>query len=131
MFDTGFSFSQVPKYGQYVWVEKHFVSSYHCFRSIADKIYSRIPGSKFENLTQTGPIWTLPCNVEVNTTLFFGNKAFPIHPFDMNFSIKNSSGDQICIGGVCMILARHPRVAHRLIGFSSNRLRLAPLQILT
>ncbi len=34
-------------------------------------IYSRIPGSKFENLTETGPV--------INTTFLFGNRAFPIH----------------------------------------------------
>ncbi|KAH9989723.1 aspartic peptidase domain-containing protein [Russula compacta] len=80
IFDTGFSFNQVPK-------------------NVASAIYSRIPGAQFENLTTTGPIWTLPCGIEINTTLLFSNKSFPIHPFDMNVSMRNSSGDQICVGG--------------------------------
>ncbi|KAI0304312.1 aspartic peptidase domain-containing protein [Multifurca ochricompacta] len=77
--DTGFTFNQVPK-------------------AVSDAIYSRIPEAKFENISATGPIWTIPCTTEVNTTIIFGNKSYPIHPLDMNFSLKNSSGDETCVG---------------------------------
>ncbi|KAI9508863.1 acid protease [Russula earlei] len=80
VFDTGFSFSQVPKY-------------------VADAIYSRISGAQFQNLTTTGPIWTLPCNAEVNTTLIFGNISLPIHPLDTSFNLQGPTGNQFCVGG--------------------------------
>ncbi|KAH9969733.1 aspartic peptidase domain-containing protein [Russula dissimulans] len=79
--DTGFSLNQVPKY-------------------VSDAIYSGIPGAQFENLTTTGPIWTLPCNYEVNVTLLFGNISFPMHPLDVSFSLLDTMGTQRCVGGV-------------------------------
>jgi hypothetical protein len=78
------------------------VSLWYHFRTVADAIYSRIPGAQFANITATGPVWTLPCNAEVNSTLLFGNRSFPIHPLDMSFSL-NSTGEQICVGGVRII----------------------------
>ncbi|KAF8500865.1 aspartic peptidase domain-containing protein [Russula emetica] len=80
MFDTGFSLNQVPKY-------------------VADAIYSRLPGAQFINVTATGPVWTLPCDVEVNTTLLFGNVSYPVHPLDMSLNLTDSSGNQTCVGG--------------------------------
>jgi hypothetical protein len=80
----------------------------HRFRTVSDAIYSRVPEAKFENLTMTGPVWTLPCNAEVNITLLFGNKSFPIHPLDTSFSMTNSSGNEICVGGVRVIHETSP-----------------------
>ncbi|KAI0248606.1 aspartic peptidase domain-containing protein, partial [Lactifluus subvellereus] len=80
VFDTGFTFNQVPK-------------------TVSDAIYSHIPGAKFQNLSATGPIYTLPCDAEVNSTVLFGDKSFPIHPLDMTFSLTNSPGNQTCVGG--------------------------------
>jgi hypothetical protein len=79
IFDTGFTLNQVPK-------------------NVSDAIYSRIPGAEFVNVTATGPVWTMPCNVEVNITMLFGNISIPIHPLDTSFSLNASSG-QICVGG--------------------------------
>ncbi|KAH9080403.1 aspartic peptidase domain-containing protein [Lactarius deliciosus] len=56
IFDTGFTFNQVP-------------------RHISDAIYSRIPNATFDNNTASGPMWTLPCTTEVNTTIQFGNMS--------------------------------------------------------
>lgn len=82
IFDTGFTFNQVP-------------------RHISNAIYSRIPEAKFDNNTANGPMWTLPCTTEVNTTIQFGNISYPIHPLDINFSFTDSldsSEDQTCFG---------------------------------
>ncbi|KAH8998456.1 aspartic peptidase domain-containing protein [Lactarius akahatsu] len=85
IFDTGFTFNQVP-------------------RHISDAIYSRIPNATFDNNTANGPMWTLPCTTEVNTTIQFGNMSYPIHPLDINFSFTDSSNasdtsdNQTCFG---------------------------------
>ncbi|KAH9179356.1 aspartic peptidase domain-containing protein [Lactarius sanguifluus] len=85
IFDTGFTFNQVP-------------------RHISDAIYSRIPNAIFDNNTASGPMWTLPCTTEVNTTIQFGNMSYPIHPLDINFSFtdfsnaSDTSDNQTCFG---------------------------------
>jgi len=82
IFDTGFTFNQVPRY-------------------ISDAIYSRIPEASFNNDTVNGAMWTLPCDTEVNVTIQFGNMSYPIHPLDINFSYTdatNSPEDQPCVG---------------------------------
>ncbi|KAH9020772.1 aspartic peptidase domain-containing protein [Lactarius hengduanensis] len=85
IFDTGFTFNQDP-------------------RHISDAIYSRIPNATFDNNTASGPMWTLPCTTEVNTTIQFGNMSYPIHPLDINFCFTDSSNasdtsdNQTCFG---------------------------------
>lgn len=102
MFDTGFSLNQVPKYGLFSWNEETR-SHPGTTRYVADAIYSGFPGAQFTNVTATGPVWTLPCDIEVNTTLFFGNMSYPVHPLDTSLNLTDSSGTQICVGGVCII----------------------------
>ncbi|KAF8271974.1 aspartic peptidase domain-containing protein [Lactarius quietus] len=82
IFDTDFTFNQVP-------------------RDVSDAIYSGFPGAQFDNNTANGPMWTLPCTTEVNTTIRFGNMSYPMNPLDINFSFtdsSNSSEDQTCYG---------------------------------
>ncbi|KAI0315898.1 aspartic peptidase domain-containing protein [Amylostereum chailletii] len=81
IFDTGFSLPQVPK-------------------SIADNIYSRFVGASFQNVSLTGPVWTLPCDVEVNITPKLGGKAFPMHPLDanMDLGLTDDTGAKFCVG---------------------------------
>ncbi|KAG9315851.1 aspartic peptidase domain-containing protein [Chiua virens] len=66
IFDTGFSLPQVPSY-------------------VAEALYSAIPNSVLENVSNLGEIWVLPCDQEVSATFIFGGIEFPIHPLDLNF----------------------------------------------
>ncbi|KAI0270006.1 aspartic peptidase domain-containing protein [Gloeopeniophorella convolvens] len=81
--DTGFTLPQVPK-------------------NVSNAIYSRIDGAKFENLTLTGPIWTLPCTAEVNVTFKFGGVHLPVHPLDTNIDLgltdESGSKGKKCAG---------------------------------
>ncbi|KAL6310369.1 acid protease [Sparassis latifolia] len=82
MFDTGFTLPQVPP-------------------AVAGAIYGRVPGAKFANFTNTGPVWTVPCDVELNVTFKFGNVSFPINPLDTNLDTlneQNANGSTICVG---------------------------------
>jgi len=82
VFDTGFSFSQVPK-------------------SLSDAVYGRIPGAQYVNRSDVGGIWEVPCNREVNMTFTFSSQKIPIHPLDtvIDLNVTNSSGDKVCLGG--------------------------------
>ncbi|KAG2362942.1 hypothetical protein BDR07DRAFT_1405544, partial [Suillus spraguei] len=42
----------------------------------------------------TGEIWTLPCDQELNATFLFAGIEFPIHPLDLNFDYGNNQ----CVG---------------------------------
>ena len=77
-------------------------------RVVSDAIYSGVPGANFTNITSTGPVWTLPCTAEINTTMLFGNVSFPIHPLDTSFNMTDSSGNQICVGGVRIFSREFP-----------------------
>ncbi|KAA1469689.1 acid protease [Dentipellis sp. KUC8613] len=81
IFDSGFTLPQVPK-------------------AVSDGIYARIEGAEFQNLSLTGPIWTIPCDQEVNVTFKIGGASYPIHPLDtsMDMGQKDSSGKKVCIG---------------------------------
>ncbi|EMD37877.1 hypothetical protein CERSUDRAFT_114514 [Gelatoporia subvermispora B] len=83
VFDSGFSLPQVPK-------------------AVADGIYGRFPQASFQNVTQAGlgPVWTLPCDVEVNITFKFGGVSFPIHPLDTNYDdgFVYPNGTKFCVG---------------------------------
>lgn len=82
MFDTGFSLPQVPA-------------------AVADAIYGRVPGANFTSFPNTGPIWTVPCSVELNITLKFGGVSFPVSPLDTTLSDlneKDSDGNLVCVG---------------------------------
>lgn len=106
IFDTDFTFNQVPRYATLASCESNnAVNHTHLPRHISDAIYSRFPGAQFDNNTANGPMWTLPCTTEVNTTIQIGNASYPIHPLDINFSFtdsSNSSEGQTCYGAVCI-----------------------------
>jgi len=77
--DSGFSLPQVP-------------------RAISDAIYSRIPGSSFQNVSGgIGAVWTFPCDVEVNISLSIGGVTFPVHPLDSSMDWTEND-ETICLG---------------------------------
>jgi hypothetical protein len=73
-------------------------------RSISDGIYSRFEGAVFKNVSLTGPVWTLPCDVEVNITVVLGGQRYPLHPLDTNLDLgfKDDNGQSYCIGSVSL-----------------------------
>ncbi|KAJ7143496.1 aspartic peptidase domain-containing protein [Mycena crocata] len=85
--DTGFSLPQVPS-------------------SVAKAIYSQFSGAELVDDPSVGKVWILPCTQEVNVTLKFGGKAYPVHPLDSTidptiFGLsprKNSQGANACLG---------------------------------
>ncbi|KAJ6584097.1 aspartic peptidase domain-containing protein [Mycena vulgaris] len=85
--DTGFSLPQVPS-------------------SVAKAVYSRFDGAELVKDPSLGNVWIVPCTQEVNVTLKFGGKAYPVHPLDTTidpkiFNLaprKNSKGVNSCIG---------------------------------
>ncbi|TFY75627.1 hypothetical protein EWM64_g8383, partial [Hericium alpestre] len=81
IFDSGFTLPQVPK-------------------NVSDGIYARIEGAQFRNLSLTGPVWTMPCDREVNVTFKIGGQSYPIHALDtnMDMSQKDANGTKFCIG---------------------------------
>jgi hypothetical protein len=91
-------------------------------------MYSRVPGAQVQNLSETGPIWTLPCDREINSTILFGNKSFPIHPLDMNFALTTSE-NQTCVGAVRIHL--YGTCGHNLTVPSFSQSRPALRQTMT
>ncbi|KAJ7704726.1 aspartic peptidase domain-containing protein [Mycena olivaceomarginata] len=85
--DTGFSLPQVPS-------------------SVAKAIYGSFKDAELINDPSIGQIWILPCTQEVNITLKFGGKAYPVHPLDaavdpLTFGLdarQTSSGKKACLG---------------------------------
>ncbi|KAJ7079759.1 aspartic peptidase domain-containing protein [Mycena belliarum] len=85
--DTGFSLPQVPS-------------------SVAKAIYGQFSGAELVNDTAVGQIWIVPCKQEVNVTLKFGGKSYPVHPLDSTIDPKifglsartNSAGVNSCLG---------------------------------
>ncbi|KAG1855897.1 aspartic peptidase domain-containing protein [Suillus tomentosus] len=75
VFDTGFTFPQVPSH-------------------VAEALYGNVPGASFTNIAGLGEIWALPCDQELNATFLFAGIKFPIHPLDLNFNM----GDNQCVG---------------------------------
>ncbi len=52
-------------------------------RAIAAAIYSRVPGAKLATIDASpSPVWTVPCDFELNITFKFGGVAYPVHPLD-------------------------------------------------
>lgn len=75
VFDTGFTFPQVPSY-------------------VAEALYGNVSGASLTSVTGIGEIWTLPCDQELNATFLFAGIEFPIHPLDLNFDYGNNQ----CVG---------------------------------
>ncbi|KAI9453906.1 acid protease [Lactarius psammicola] len=80
VFDTGFSFPQVPQ-------------------EVSDAIYSGIPGASFQFVNGVGQIWLIPCDAEVNLTFKIGGQMYPIHPLDTNSDDAWTTPDgHLCLG---------------------------------
>ncbi|KAJ7367303.1 aspartic peptidase domain-containing protein [Mycena albidolilacea] len=87
--DTGFSLPQVPRQV-----------------SVAKAIYGSFQDAELVNDPSIGQIWTLPCTQEVNITLKFGGKAYPVHPLDaaidpstFNLDARQTpGGKKACLG---------------------------------
>ncbi|KAI0045589.1 acid protease, partial [Auriscalpium vulgare] len=90
-FDTGFTYPQVPK-------------------SVADALYSGFEGAVYQNISGLGPIWTLPCDIEVNITFNIGGQSYPIHPLDatLDVGITDDNGKNSCIGAFQPSIAPDP-----------------------
>ncbi|KAI0743537.1 acid protease [Daedaleopsis nitida] len=93
MFDSGFTFPQVSQ-------------------KISDGIYARVPGAVFTNVTGgTAPMWTLPCDTELNVTFVFAGQQYPIHPLDTVTSAlrgpADANGNPTCVGAFQPIVAEH------------------------
>ncbi|KAI0329449.1 acid protease [Cubamyces sp. BRFM 1775] len=94
IFDSGYTLPQVPK-------------------SVADAIYSRVPGAKFVNISATAtPVWTLPCTVELNVTFKFGGISYPVHPLDTVMDDLqgplDDNGHPSCVGAFQPMAAEEP-----------------------
>ncbi|OCH88666.1 acid protease [Obba rivulosa] len=82
VFDTGYSLPQVPS-------------------NVAEAFYGNVPGAKLMNYEQLdGPIWQLPCAIEVNVTFQFGGVSYPINPLDTTIDLNatDSDGNHVCFG---------------------------------
>ncbi|KAI0823632.1 aspartic peptidase domain-containing protein [Trametes gibbosa] len=94
IFDSGYTLPQVPK-------------------AVADAIYSRVPGAKYVTISATEtPIWTMPCDVELNITFKFAGVAYPIHPLDTVMDDLHgpldSTGKPSCVGSFQPISTKQP-----------------------
>ncbi|KAH9984885.1 aspartic peptidase domain-containing protein [Russula vinacea] len=79
VFDTGFSFPQVPS-------------------EVSDAIYSGIPGASLQNVDGFGVTWVIPCDAEIDIAFKIGGQTYPVHPLDTNAVIRTNSNGQICVG---------------------------------
>jgi hypothetical protein len=104
VFDSGFTFSQVP-------------------RDVSDAIYGRVQGAKYDTKNE---IWTIPCGQYLNISLQFGGRSYPIHPLDTvddNFDMKDSQGNRVCIGAFQPITSAFSLLGHydMILGMSFLR----------
>ncbi|KAF8195466.1 aspartic peptidase domain-containing protein [Pholiota molesta] len=85
--DSGFTLPQLP-------------------RSVVDGIYGRLRDSEFHEVSGIGGVYVLPCAQEVNVTLVFSGKSYPMHPLDMTLeptsiglpALHTRQGQSACIG---------------------------------
>lgn len=110
--DSGFSLSQVP-------------------RKMADAIYGRVQGAKY-NSTQNGGLWLVPCTQELNISFNFGGVNIPMHPLDV---VSTDLDLGTYCAGTVSVLPVHSRssYAHEYRCHSSNpsHLPLACSEIMT
>ncbi|KJA21229.1 hypothetical protein HYPSUDRAFT_140963 [Hypholoma sublateritium FD-334 SS-4] len=87
VFDSGFTLPQFP-------------------RAIVDQIYGRYAESEYREVPGFGGVYVLPCEQEVNLTLKFFGKSYPMHPLDMTMdptsvnlsALETADGQNACIG---------------------------------
>ncbi|KAI9455718.1 aspartic peptidase domain-containing protein, partial [Lactarius psammicola] len=78
VFDTGFSFPQVPHVGRDIFWN---------------------PRRIFQFVNGVGQIWLIPCDAEVNLTFKIGGQMYPIHPLDTNSDDAWTTPDgHLCLG---------------------------------
>lgn len=82
-------------------------------RAIAAAIYSRVPGAKLANIDAfASPVWTVPCDFELNITLKFGGVAYPVHPLDTVMrdilGPTDDQGSPSCVGAFQPTNASNP-----------------------
>ncbi|KAF5382465.1 hypothetical protein D9615_002732 [Tricholomella constricta] len=104
VFDSGFTFSQVP-------------------RDVSDAIYGRVKGAVYDVRNE---IWTVPCGQYLSISIQFGGRSFPVHPLDTvddNFSWKDSQGNRVCIGAFQPITSAFSLLGHydMILGMSFLR----------
>ncbi|KIJ43067.1 hypothetical protein M422DRAFT_170297 [Sphaerobolus stellatus SS14] len=75
-FDTGFTFSQVPK-------------------CLSDAIYRQVPGASFN---EDNNLWILPGKEEVNVSVIIGGQEYPLHPWDTSMPFKLRNGSDAFVG---------------------------------
>ncbi|KAF9449184.1 acid protease [Macrolepiota fuliginosa MF-IS2] len=61
-------------------------------------IWAAVPGSQ-EIGAQMPGFWAFPCNTNIQVSMAFGGKSWPINPTDMNLGAIDRTG-QLCVGGI-------------------------------
>lgn len=82
-------------------------------RPVADAIYSRVPNATYVNISAADtPVWTLPCDVELNITFTFAGVSYPVHPLDTVMDDLrgplDSSGKPTCVGSFQPMSSNQP-----------------------
>jgi hypothetical protein len=108
VFDTGFSFPQVPQCVESMFSLACIVLTMVIQREVSSAIYSGIPGASLQSVEGLGPIWLIPCDAEINIAFKFGGQTYPIHPLDTNSddALTNPDG-RVCLGAVCLVCGYH------------------------
>ena len=118
IFDTGFSFPQVPQCVDSVFSLTCIVLTIAIPREVSSAIYSGIPGASLQSVEGLGPIWLIPCDAEINIAFKFGGQTYPIHPLDTNSDDALTKPDgQVCLGAVCQVCGCY---RHSLSTYSSS-----------
>lgn len=80
IFDTGYSFPQVPQ-------------------AVSNAIYSGVPGASLQSVSGLGSVWVIPCNAEINVSFMIGGQKYPVHPLDTNSDDAWTNPDgKTCVG---------------------------------
>lgn len=70
---------------------------------MATAIYGDVPSAQLVTVQELdGPVWQIPCDVEVNVTFIFGGVRFPMNPLDTNAVLDgtDNDGNHMCYGAV-------------------------------
>jgi len=79
VFDTGFTFPQLPEY-------------------VVNAIYSGAKGAQLNQVSSGVTLWTVDCEAEINVTFKIGGQLYPVHPLDVVRELTDSTGDSGCYG---------------------------------
>ena len=79
----------------------HFVSLTLHNRYIVDAFYSGAKGAHVVNITNdSGDVWVLDCDVELNVSFKIAGVTYPIHPLDVTQAATDDNGKTYCFGTV-------------------------------